>query len=429
MKNKVVFIVHYYPPINSSGAKRVEALSKYLTRWGREVTVITTTKTAADGQFTEAIPSGVNLIELNGLGVLKNSVEGEGVHEPLYTGNASFKRRLKDFVMNLLGQIPDPRLPFAFSFLNPFLNKRVRAALESADVVVASCPPWATLLAALFVKWRFGKKIVLDYRDQFSECHEMPGSAFAKKAEKVIDKFLVKRAGALVTISEPMKSYYSALADNVFVVTNGYDSERIDAARSSHPYSQPVNGGVVVIRYMGIVSPGRVPHNVLSALDSMRMEGTLPASRIRFEFYGNGAVLEDTLNKSYPELRHMFHFYEPIPYDEALGLIATSDYLLFSETSSKGSLSAQGILTTKMFEYVGSGRPIIADISPMALAGATIQKASDFSIVSTDPSDFKRFFTAPGFLMPPQSQVSDFAKGLSRETQARQYAEILDKHV
>lgn len=45
----IVLIAYYYPPINSSGAKRAEALSKYFCAFGHHVTVITTRKTRADG--------------------------------------------------------------------------------------------------------------------------------------------------------------------------------------------------------------------------------------------------------------------------------------------------------------------------------------------------------------------------------------------
>lgn len=77
----IVLIVHYFPPINSSGAKRMEAMAKYFARSGRNVTVITTTKTVADGAFSEIVPSGVNLIELDWRGRTSPSVAG-GEHPP-----------------------------------------------------------------------------------------------------------------------------------------------------------------------------------------------------------------------------------------------------------------------------------------------------------------------------------------------------------
>ena len=94
---KIVFIPHYYPPVNSSGAKRVEAISKYLASDGHDVTVITTKKTGADGEFTEAIPKGVRLIELDGLGRRSTSVQSNVLFEPMYTGRPSLKRRFKDW--------------------------------------------------------------------------------------------------------------------------------------------------------------------------------------------------------------------------------------------------------------------------------------------------------------------------------------------
>ncbi|UUZ52982.1 hypothetical protein LP419_28515 [Massilia sp. H-1] len=52
---KIVFVVHYYPPVNSAGAKRVEALSKYFAAAGHEVTVVTTCKSDRDGLLTEPV--------------------------------------------------------------------------------------------------------------------------------------------------------------------------------------------------------------------------------------------------------------------------------------------------------------------------------------------------------------------------------------
>ena len=101
---RFVFIAHYFPPVNSSGAKRVEALSKYLVAAGHDVTVITTSKTASDGAFTEVVPKGVKLIELSRFGFERPSHETGSAFQPMYTGKPSFNRRSKDWVMRQMGQ-------------------------------------------------------------------------------------------------------------------------------------------------------------------------------------------------------------------------------------------------------------------------------------------------------------------------------------
>ena len=46
----IASVAHYFPPINSSGAKRFEAMTKYFAREGHRVAVFTTCKTGADGE-------------------------------------------------------------------------------------------------------------------------------------------------------------------------------------------------------------------------------------------------------------------------------------------------------------------------------------------------------------------------------------------
>jgi len=418
----IVFIAHYFPPVNSSGAKRVEAISKYLAADGHHVTVITTRKTAVDGGFTESYPKDVRVLELDFFGRLKASEESSGVFEPMYTEKPSLKRRVKDLVLNLLGQVPDPRLPFALSFCSPVIDPQVKQALTKADVVVGTSPPWPMLLAAVICKKRFKTRCVLDYRDHFSECHEMPGGPFAKWLELKIDRWLVRNADQLVTISEPMSSYYRTMSPNVATIMNGYDHEVLDAARLGARASAD---GKVILRYMGIVSPGRVPHRIMQAL--VRLQAHLPQrfDQFQIEYYGGADLIKDALAKEYPTIASAFSFHAAVPYTESLRLIVEADYLIFAETSSMQTLSAQGILTTKLFEYLGAGRPVLGDISSETLAGSFLCRANETNVVGVTPDVFFDAFCNPDFYQRKPNAVSDFAAGLSRRSQAYQYDDVI----
>lgn len=419
---RIVLIVHYYPPINSSGAKRAEALSKYFTAFGHEVTVITPRKSRADGEFTEVVPSGVHLIEMDWLGRDRPSVAEGGQFEPMYSGKSSWKRQAKDWVMKKMGQIPDPRLPFSLSFLSPWLAEPAKLALSSADIVIGSTPPWPMVLAARICKWRFGKPCILDYRDHFSECHEMPGGPFAKWLEKIIDRRLVRSADHVVCISEPMSMYYGTIAPEVTTILNGYDHELIDAARANLPARNVDNK--IRIRYMGIVSPGRVPHNLLQALVLLQQRSPQAFERLSIEFFGNAALIEEALQTQYPGIGSAFSFKAPVPYLTSMQKIIEADYLLFSETSSQRTLSAQGILTTKLFEYIGSGRPILGDISTETLAGRLLKRCGEQHVVGRSPELFLAAFENSAFYTRQPDVVSNVTVSLSRKAQALQYAEL-----
>jgi glycosyltransferase involved in cell wall biosynthesis len=418
----LVFIVHYYPPINSSGAKRVEALSKYLVAKGHRVTVITTRKTLSDGEFTESVPIGVELVELDCLGRISASSAVGAKFESMYEGAPSWRRKVKDGVMRWFGQIPDPRLPFSFAFLSPLLAESAKSALRTADVVVGSTPPWPMLLAALFAKWRFGVKCILDYRDQFSECHEMPGGVFAKWMERIIDRFLVSNADFLVTISEPMASYYRSMTPRVGVILNGYDPEVLENARQN---ATPYKSDRVLIRYMGIVSPGRVPHNFLRALVKLEQQRQSEFDRLLIEFYGDAALVQKALQEQYPTVARVFQFHSQVPYMASLQRILEADYLLFCETSSKATLSSQGILTTKLFEYIGSGRPILADISSGTLAGRLLIDCKTHHVVADEDDVFLCYMNQNEFFARRPDEFSNITESLSRKTQANQYESLI----
>jgi len=417
-----VFLVHYFPPINSSGAKRFEYISKYLAKEGCEVTVITTRKTGSDGQFTEKYPEGIEVIELDFLGRSYPSKESDGVFVPMYSGKASYNRRLKDFVMNILGQVPDPRLPFALSFLKPKLESNVALALSTADVVIGTTPPWPMILAAVILKKRYGVPCILDYRDHFSECHEMPGGRLAKALEKVLDKWLVSKADYVVTISEPMKSYYENFTDSVSVIMNGYDLDTLERAREKATIQSSNN---IVIRYMGIVSPGRIPYNFLKALRKLNQNKPSRFNKINLEYYGNASVLENFVRGNYPELLDRFSYFDFVPYELSLKLMIESDYLIFSETSSRATLSSQGILTTKLFEYIGSGRPIIADLSPDTLAASLIQSCGHAHLVSDSSEEIYNFISVDNFYKRKIDEVPETAHRYTRENQAKSYYELM----
>lgn len=427
---KIVLLVHYFPPINSSGGKRMEAMAKYFARSGRDVVVITTRKSESDGEFTEAAPPNVKVIELDVFGRTTKSVRSRVPNKTVALDEKTLKRRIKNFVMRWLGQVPDPRLPWAAALAYPRLSPEVKGALSSANIIVATCPPWPPLLAAVLAKKRYKKPIVLDYRDQLSMCHEMPGGRFAKALELRLDHFLCHRADALVTISEPMAQYYSTFKKPVAVVLNGYDPEPLALAKAVSPWRPRSDGKPLVLRYLGLVSEGRIPRGLLKALDSAIQQGSVAPEAVKFEYYGEARLMHRFLQQKHPLLVGMFLFHQRVSYARAMELAVSADHLLFCENGVPPlpgeDQSAKGILTTKLFEYLASGRPVLAHISPQTLAGSFIVRASCRHFVSESAADFGKLLQAPEFWNPSPVEEGPFVRTLSRASQADGYLQVLD---
>jgi glycosyltransferase involved in cell wall biosynthesis len=423
---KVVFFVHYFPPLNSTGSRRVESFAKYLARDGHDVVVVSTRKTLRDGPLTEPVPAYVRLYEIDWSGRLLESDRSTTPAAPV-AGTAKrihWTRQVKQKLMRLCGQALDHRLAFAFALRSRQLDAKVVEELSTADVFVSSCPPWPAHLAALFARRRFGKPWIADYRDQFSGNHVMNGTWLSDKIELWIDRALLKRATAVTVISGPMQTYYEAMHSLVECVENGYDSEifeRIKGELLAKPRNDPSQPAV--LRYMGTITRDRIPRNLLAALEKVVAEPNAGNRHVQLEFYGDTRILEDHVNTHHAGLKPWMKFLPAVPYVKSIEAMLTADALLFIETSDLSSLSARGVLTTKLFEYLASGRQILAEIDDATLAASYIRRASSLHVVSRDVDTFVTALRQIGADQPADTNEL-FVSSLSRKEKAREFERI-----
>lgn len=420
---KFVFFVHYFPPLNSTGARRIESFAKYLAREGHEIVIVSTKKSTRDGPLTETVSPYVRLYEIDMLGRVISSTKISTVAEG-ETGARNrihWMRQLKQKLMRHCGQLLDNRLGFAFGLRSKFLDDRVQQELSSADLFVSSVPPWPAHLAAYFAQRRFGKPWIADYRDQFSGNHIMNGSKLSDWLELRIDRALLRRAAACSVISEPMQIYYKEIHPWVVCIENGYDEEVFNQVRTSLASgSMPQVAALPTVRYLGTITRDRIPSRLLKAVDRLAAEEAKPS--IRVEFYGDARLLEQYVRDHHPGLsaNGWLVFLPPVPYEKSIQAMLLADALFFIETSDLSNLSARGVLTTKLFEYLASGRQIIAEIDDATLAATYIRKASHKHIISRDVDTIANALRRLGINRVEEEDCS-FVESLSRARKARQF--------
>lgn len=424
---RIVFIVHYFPPLNSSGARRVLALSKYLSRFGHQVTVVTTRKSRYDGQLTEQMPDYCKVIELGGRSVpdARTSIDArtQGGRPALALSLVTVRRALT----RIFGQLIDHRLSLALRFFMGRLPREAVEALEGADVLVSSSPPWPVHLATYFASGRFGKPWVADYRDQFSGHHIFESNALTAYVERSLERLMLGRAARVTVVSSPMAEYYRQFHRVVDSIENGFDAEVFEGIRKELPGAISSGDGRKTLRYVGTITKDtitkdRIP-NLLEALRLLRPE---ERKEILVQFYGESGTLPAVVRSRYPELMGCMEFNESVSHREALTLILTADGLFFSGVSSEDSLSAKGVLTTKLFEYLAAQRPILADIVPQTLAGQVITRSGLGLVCSTDPgaiaAGLRRLLSGDVGLQPDAEFIGSF----SRESQAKRFEKVLE---
>lgn len=417
---RILFVACYFPPMNSTGARRVTAFAANLAARGHDVVVVTPTKRPAHGSLTEPLPEGVRMLELpRPTAVAPQAQGGAGPTRRGVLGR--LRRRAVQVVLRLCGQLADRELIFVKDLVR---DPRAQEEAKNADVIVSTSPPWITHLGARLLARRWGTPWVADYRDQFSNSQFVEGSRLSRKVEVALDRWLVHSNQATVAVSQAMQEYYARWDAGTHLIYNGFEPARVEKA-VEWAASEPPHPGELVVRYVGSYVPALPPHEFLQALRLLRTEAA-----VRFEIIGANAVeLQEHVRTYAPDLSDVVVCRPQVAADEALRLMAGADCLVVLETWQRSADSQRGVATTKLFEYLAVRKPIIIAASPDIEAVRIAQDAGLLVCASTDPEELCRGMrsVASGTFEPtPDGEVID---SYSRDGQAIQLEAILEEIV
>ena len=317
------------------------------------------------------------------------------------------------------GSLLDARLGWTLIVILKMMAEKINVVrsknklnFERQDIVIATSPPYVTLLIGYFWKKLYpATYLILDYRDQFSGNH-MFRNRFSN-IEKLLDRLFLRQADLILCVSEPMKQYYDQLACvDALVIANGFE-EWITQDQCTKGVTDDC------LRYFGTITPDRLMEPLWDAISKIDMQ----LSPV-FEFYGDCGILEEFLSQNYRGLKQKVKFYPPVTHREAVELMYRSKGLLFTETSDSDFASQRGVLTTKLFEYLATKRPICGIIDTQTEAGKILLESGLSQFVSIDPNVIKDKILMPFEVRPN----AEFIRSFSRTRQFEKIIELLPKH-
>jgi len=217
------------------------------------------------------------------------------------------------------------------------------------DFVIASAPTFDSLHTAAVLAQRLGVPWCADMRDIPDE-HDPKHLRFKTRAEFKRVKRELRGADLVCTVSDGL----------VERLTQDY--ERTDAFRVSHgyegelrPISPPTKSECFTILFAGTVSYG-YEHNleiVLTALDRMLNNGIAPET-VEIQLILSHSFVNFKRFATHPSYRCL-RLVDKVPRKEVLERERSASVLL-----SLASYGRRGILTTKIFEYASSFRPVVS---------------------------------------------------------------------
>lgn len=325
---KVLVVGYLHPYTRPGGSYRILPLATHLHEFGWEPVVLTPyLSTDATGQF-------------------KNT--RKRIKEHL---GAVCRVLPVDFVLTRIGEIinyPDAHRGWKSCALeagNEFLQQ------EGVDAIV-SCHPITSHIVASILSTQHRVPWVADFADLWSQNHNYSYSRIRQIMDKRLECKTLEAANALVTISEPWSKKLSDLHGNkpVYTITHGFDADIVCNGHTGLTTK-------FTITYAGSIYAHRQnPAVLFTALRDLISDGVVSRCDIDVRFYGFN---EPWLNKEISRygLSDIAKQYGRVSKEVAVQKQRESQLLLLLDWDDS---QEKGVYTTKIFEYLGARRPILA---------------------------------------------------------------------
>ena len=368
-KKKVLIITYYWPPSGGSGVQRWLKFSKYLRDFNIEPVIYTVDNPSYpinDTSLESEIPLGLEVLkqpifEPNSLlSIFGNNKKKESAG--FLNPNPTLLGRFFQYVRaNYF--IPDARkfwIKPSVKFLSNYLKN------NEIDVLITTGPPHSMHIIGLVLRDKFKIKWISDFRDPWTEIdyfQQLPLTKKANKKHHQLEQEVLEKSDMVIVVGETMKKKFLKHNHNIEVLTNGFDSyENSLTIELDSNFS---------ITHVGLMNADRNPTILWEVLYEISSENIDFKNNLRIKFIGK---IDDTVIQD-------IQVFNPknivrIPYldhEEVRKYQASSQVLLLSINQV---LSAKGIITGKIFEYLQAKRPILG-IGPEDGDAAAILKKTN----------------------------------------------------
>jgi hypothetical protein len=372
---KVLIITNDFPPIALGSVQRICKLSKYLPRYGWLPIILTQTPKRFYARDDEL------LREMQNAGVVFFRTKGRSRNFLNESRVKPLKRESKRNFYDKLRQvlyIPDKQKKWKRKALK--LASRIIED-EKIDLIYVTGPPFSTLLIGQELKEKYGIKLIVDYRDSW---HDSPFNFYLTPFHRFFntnkEKELLRVADKMVTVNRRVKElliahYPSVTHDDIMIVPHGYDKEDFISSTSQLPRTTKMR-----FTYAGSFIRIKNRESFFKAAAAVFNEQ--PELRKRIELCFLGIFSKDDLHLiSKYGLKDVANVVGYVNHAEYIKYLISSDVLWLTIDDYEGT---DIISTVKLYEYMGSQKPILALI-PDGVAKASLKNYNAIRIC--DPQD------------------------------------------
>jgi len=379
-RKRLLIISYLFPPAGGVGVQRALNFAKYLPDCGYDVHVLSATNAAVPnrdpellrqlpdsvvihGSFTPEIPFGIRQAAWRLLSGSRKAARPNGAvkeagtapaaatSEGTSAANAPQKRGLRGLVQRLIRRVlcPEPEILWV-----PFAMRQARRIVRrhNIDVVLVTAPPFSAFLVGTALKREFPHiKLISDFRDAWFGFYlsnfDYQSSEPTQRRAAEIEREAVETSDLVVAVTRStisdIRNRYPEQPDSKFVVVhNGYDPQAFAGFQAAPP-----DPAKLVVLHVGTVYGASSARTYVDALEGLPEE---IRGRVDTRFIGRVTSEEEAhlVGRNVQVTLRGF-----LPHKQALRSMEEADYLLLI-------MNDPVTLPGKLFEYLATGKPIIA---------------------------------------------------------------------
>jgi glycosyltransferase involved in cell wall biosynthesis len=364
----LLLVAYFYPPCRDTGAHRPAAMAKWLRRLGHRVTVLTT---SAYG--TGDAPTEEGTVRTPDLQRLRARLHGHDRVDALFDSDTYSARP------HVLSRVIVPE-PLVLAWA-PFARRRALRLNRRGrfDCVITSSPPESAHAVGRALRRR-GVPWVVDLRDAwtFEPIRPPFPTGLQRRLDERLERRWLRSADAVVCVSRPAaEDLRERLGIEPRLVPNGWDPDLIAPSGSGNGDGilDPDRVSLVYTGRFG--SYGRDPTSLVHALGELGRIDPESASRLELVVAGPLTEAEAALMQTDVSPARIV-VPGSLTRERAIALQGAADALLLLASPRRTQL-----LNFKLFEYLATGRPILA-LAAGTEAGRVVEELGGDAVPADD---------------------------------------------
>ncbi|NLV28533.1 MAG: glycosyltransferase family 4 protein [Methanomicrobiales archaeon] len=241
---------------------------------------------------------------------------------------------------------------FSSYWVKPAIKQAEKLIMEQKiDLIFSTYGPSGCHIVGSYLSQKYKIPWIADYRDLWCDNPVYSYSKARKKIESSYEEKILFSSDYITTVSKPLINQLKKRFNDkpIESIPNGFD-ERILLN-----ISKPENFFSIV--YTGRLYQGKQdPEPLFHVLSRLIKNRDISASDIRIYFYGDNDLWLIQMVNDY-HLQDIVSFYGHVNRADALYAQKTAQILLLLTWNDP---EQEGIITGKVYEYLASGRPILA---------------------------------------------------------------------